>query len=512
MRIIKALKHNSATLYGERKINPTVQKVRSEQSERLFAHQDIRRRLAKLTSMLQEMDNYQDSTAADRARQNKVAKELEDFVKLIAPDARREIFADKDLEAIWNDLNTIPDHRRHVVDWLEAKLVGALADETNQVMKRFQAWKIQETYRTSKSAAMRRFINKKESPPCQIEEEKICQHFRKTWSPPDKVFFEAEVGTLFDLEEKLPNQDVPEEMTNFMLSRDDIKAVLRSRDDISACGNDDINYRIIKAAGPEAIKFMRRIIRATIRCGRVFESWKEPRIILICTKGDRQDPKNWRPITITNCAYRVYTCLMARSFQRMNARFKIFNEAQIGFLQKTNECNEHRIILNELFHDAQRKQKDLIVTAIDFTNAFGSIPHEFIMLAIKQLKFPQWVSKVIGDMYTDAKSTIEDRGMQTQPIMWRKGVKQGCPLNPLLFNICLEPSIKVIRANSQYGGTYLNTPDENMRFDIQAYEDDFVFLSHSVEKGWLTCWRYCSFIQIGRGRKSIPQSVLQLLT
>jgi hypothetical protein len=166
MHIIKAVKRNPATLHGERKINPTVQKVRTEQSERLFAQQDLRRRLAKLTSMLQGMDTYQDSTTADRVKQNRVARELEDFVGLIDPEARKEVFGENNLRAIWDDLNSSPDHRKRVIDWLEAKLMDTLADEKNQVMKRFQAWKVQDTYRISKSAAMKRFINKKESPPC----------------------------------------------------------------------------------------------------------------------------------------------------------------------------------------------------------------------------------------------------------------------------------------------------------------------------------------------------------
>jgi hypothetical protein len=172
---------------------------------------------------------------------------------------------------------------------------------------------------------------------------------------------------------------------------------------------------------------------------------------------------------------------MARSFQEMNARFKMFNEAQKGFIKKTNGCSEHGIILNELLHDAQRKRKDLIITAIDFTNAFGSVPHELIMSALKQLNFPEWIRAVIGDMYTDAKSTIEYNGRQTRPIMWKKGVKQGCPLSPLLFKICLEPLLEVIRANRRIRGAYVNTPEEDIKFDVQAYADDVVFMAQYQE-------------------------------
>jgi hypothetical protein len=53
----------------------------------------------------------------------------------------------------------------------------------------------------------------------------------------------------------------------YMLSTANIQAVIRSRDELSACGNDDISYKIMKAPGPETVKFMKWIIKATIRCG-----------------------------------------------------------------------------------------------------------------------------------------------------------------------------------------------------------------------------------------------------
>jgi hypothetical protein len=271
------------------------------------------------------------------------------------------------------------------------------------------------------------YVHKRESPPCPIEGETIYQHFQEMWGLPEQAFYEAEPDSQFHLNRKLPDEDIPEDVMKYMLSGDNIRVVLRSRDDLSACGNDGISYKIMKAAGPEAVKFMKHIIKAMIRCGRVFDSWKEARTILIYKKRYREDPKNWRPITITNWVYRIYTCLITRAFQEVNSRYLIFVDAQKGFIKKTNGCSEHGIILNKLSQDAKRKDKNSIVTAVDFTNAFGSVPHELIMSTLTQLNFPERVRVIVEDMYKDAKSMIEYRGRQTEPIMWRKRVKQGCP-------------------------------------------------------------------------------------
>jgi hypothetical protein len=92
-----------------------------------------------------------------------------------------------------------------------------------------------------------------------------------------------------------------------------IETVIDSCQDLNACGVDGISYRLIKSAKEEGVKFIRILVEACVRNGRVLESWKEARTILLHKKGERDQIQNWRPISITNCVYRIFTCLMARS-------------------------------------------------------------------------------------------------------------------------------------------------------------------------------------------------------
>jgi hypothetical protein len=170
---------------------------------------------------------------------------------------------------------------------------------------------------------------------------------------------------------KLPAEDLPEDMINCMLSGNNIRTLLRSRDDLNACRNDGFSYRTVKAAGPEATKFMRHIRQATIRCGPRFDPSKEARAVLIYKRGDREGQNNSRQITITHYLYRIYKCRMARVFQEVNSRSAIFIDAEKGLIKKTNGCSEQGIIVNELSQGANRKNKNLKATATDFMNGFG---------------------------------------------------------------------------------------------------------------------------------------------
>jgi hypothetical protein len=69
--------------------------------------------------------------------------------------------------------------------------------ETHEMNKKAQTFKIQEVHRTSKGIVMRRFIDKEQSPQCQVEMAEVTEHFRETWSMPLEDGVEAKEGSIF---------------------------------------------------------------------------------------------------------------------------------------------------------------------------------------------------------------------------------------------------------------------------------------------------------------------------
>jgi hypothetical protein len=187
---------------------------------------------------------------------------------------------------------------------------------------------------------------------------------------------------------------------------------------------DGISDQLFKAAKQGNVEFMKHIIKASIRYGRVMISWKEARTILLYKAGNSEVIGNWRPISITNGAYRIFTCLLARAFQDINARYGVFTDPQNCFIKKTNGCSEHQIMLNELFLDARRGHKGSVITTIDFTNALGSVPHEPIMSTMRQRTVPEWTQSIASDIHTAATSIIELKGNRSDPVAWKRGMKQ----------------------------------------------------------------------------------------
>jgi hypothetical protein len=480
--IMKGLNKNPERIYGQKPFNAQVQAAREKAANEHFNSQMIKRKVGKFRDLLEEIDEIQqqEETAEVERRKNKFTKRFGELSGMISPEIMLQAFDTTNHESIWLELNQVAERRGRVMDWLDSLITTEAMKQINAAKANPQMRRVQESYRTSKGITMRRNINPQFSPPCPIDKDTITEHFRETWSPPSQGFIEAEEGSEFFLEKILPDQ-VSNEMERYMLDEDHITEVIQSRDDLSASGIDGISYRIFKAAGKAGVTFIQTIIGAAIRCGKIMGSWKEARTILLFKKGDQHEVANWRPITITNCIYRIFTCLMARAFANINAQYHIYSDSQKGFIRKTNGCSEHSIMLNELYHDAERTDQNLIITTIDFSNAFGSVPHELIMSTMKQRGFPEWVRQLVKDMYEDASSTIEVGGTRSSEIGWRKGVKQGCPLSPLLFNLCLEPLLQAIMKKHKNEGYPVNLGHKDIRFPIHAYADDVAFISNRRE-------------------------------
>jgi hypothetical protein len=100
---------------------------------------------------------------------------------------------------------------------------------------------------------------------------------------------------------------------------------------------------------------------------------------------------------------------------------------------------------------------------------------------MQQRNFPQWTQEIVGSMYQGATSVIELGGTRSEKIQWKRGVKQGCPLSPLLFNLFLEPLLQAMDATCERRGAFVGPAEERIGFTTQTYADDIIFIARKRE-------------------------------
>ena len=87
-------------------------------------------------------------------------------------------------------------------------------------------------------------------------------------------------------------------------------------------------------------------------------------------------------------------------------------------------------------------------------------------------------SLLIRLLYTDISSSIHNNGWSTVFFQLNRGVRQGCPLSPYLFILCLEILGNAIRNCDQIKGICVLDAE----YKISQYADDTTLILDRSEK------------------------------
>ncbi|CAM5173819.1 unnamed protein product [Natator depressus] len=138
-------------------------------------------------------------------------------------------------------------------------------------------------------------------------------------------------------------------------------------------------------------------------------------------------------------------------------------------------CYEHNFVLQTTIETAGRARRQCMVAWLDLANAFGSMPHHHTFATLQEFGMPENFLRVIREVYEGCSTTIRSVEGETAKIPIRSGVKQGCPLSPIIFNLAMEPLLRAISK----GADGFNLHGE--RVSVLAYADDLVLTADDPE-------------------------------
>ncbi|GBN77603.1 Retrovirus-related Pol polyprotein from type-2 retrotransposable element R2DM [Araneus ventricosus] len=130
---------------------------------------------------------------------------------------------------------------------------------------------------------------------------------------------------------------------------------------------------------------------------------------------------------------------------------------------------EHNFVLQTRLEFPRAHKQDLCVAWLDVKNAFGAIPHQLIYNALTAAGTGEQFLNLIKDIYTDCFTSVLSNDNATGPIPINSGVKQGCPISGLLFNLSIDHILRRIQGTS----------DDHR---ILAFADDICLLGSSADE------------------------------
>ena len=330
-----------------------------------------------------------------------------------------------------------------------------------------EAQRLQSLYRHSKKRAGRKILSN-DSPSYSGSVSEVENFFTNMFGqkPCDTAVLQRA------LDEQVPSADIEESLFNTPTAPE-ISKKLRSA--ANTCpGPDRVEYRHLKRVDPSC-KILELIFAHCFEAKDVPAAWKSAATILIHKKGPTNDAANFRPIALMSCVYKLLMGVIAKRLSSWAIENDILSSEQKS-ARPSEGCYEHTFLLQSFVGDARRHRKDVYLAWLDLRNAFGSIPHPAIRTTLTHIGVPASLVDLVMNAYTGATTTIRTPIGDSNPVQVQAGVKQGCPLSPILFNLCIElilRSAKSAAAHCRSGpAKHHGTPLSTL-----AYADDLVFVA-----------------------------------
>ena len=158
-------------------------------------------------------------------------------------------------------------------------------------------------------------------------------------------------------------------------------------------------------------------------------TWLHSHTILLYKKGDPSRLDNYRPVTLANALYKLWTtCIVILARDYIESR-KILSPEQEGFKAKRS-CERAITHLGLCVEDAHFHKKGIVLFYLDFIGAFPSTDHKQLVRVLEFMGLPSDFTRLVSNMYSGATAEFITPHGHTSPVGIRRGTLQGDPLSP----------------------------------------------------------------------------------
>ena len=210
----------------------------------------------------------------------------------------------------------------------------------------------------------------------------------------------------------------------------EVTAALKATPRGKAPGWDGLPAELYRAFHLQLSPLLADVYTAIGTTGRMPTRFTDGIIKVLYKKGDPTQPGNYRPITLLNTDYRTLAKVLAtRLGPALDAAI---SQEQTAFLPgRLIGCNI--FALRHLPHLLRSQGRAAIIAFLDFAKAYDTVHRDFLLAAMAELGASEQLCKWVQTLLSDTQAQAMVGARLSQPVTMAAGVRQGCPLAPLLY-------------------------------------------------------------------------------
>ncbi|CAN0455222.1 unnamed protein product [Pylaiella littoralis] len=167
------------------------------------------------------------------------------------------------------------------------------------------------------------------------------------------------------------------------------------------------------------------------------EEWQDSTVVSIPKKGDVADMNNYRGISLMSTVLKVLVMIISTRLNETFEEHNLFSHAQAGF-RKKEECVTQAACLLEIAQRRKLQRKATFLMFVDLKKAYDTVPHEALFAKLDFYGVRGNMLGFIRKLYANSRISVRTGDLFSETFGLKRGVRQGCPLSPVLFNIFIN--------------------------------------------------------------------------
>ncbi|VEN52761.1 unnamed protein product [Callosobruchus maculatus] len=241
-----------------------------------------------------------------------------------------------------------------------------------------------------------------------------------------------------------------------------------------ATGIDVISAETLKCLGDDGISLLHNICKSVWSSGVWPDEWCTSIFVPLHKKGFPTNPDNYRLLSLSSHASKVLLYILQSRLEGFIG-WQI-SQAQAGFV-KGRGTREQILNLRQIIEKAREHYFPVFICFVDYSKAFDNVKWPKLWEILISIGVPYHLVFLIQQLYESNSARVRIDGNLFSQTATRKGVRQGCVLSPMLFNIYYEFVMRQVLDNWNGGVTIGGSKISNVRF-----ADDTTLIAASQEE------------------------------